>query len=270
MSARKRSPRTLEARDDVHQEGEPIRVSQEAERRLQILDRFREVGAFDVGGGSLCQACVEVVGVTGAGILLMAGSTMKGTVCTTDATSEAIELLQFSLGEGPCVDAFHQSRPVLEPDLAQPDVVRWVAFTAPAVAAGARAVFGFPLRVGDARIGALNLYRDRVGGLSDSQLADALVVSGIVAETILAAQAGAPPGQLAAEISSGADLRDVVHQASGMVSVQLDVTVDEALSRLRAHAFAHDLVLTDVAKAVVARRLRFDAHGDEDWAGDRR
>jgi hypothetical protein len=73
-----------------------------------------------------------------------------------------------------------------------------------------------------------------------------------------ATQAYAPPGTLAAELESGADLRLVVHQASGMVAVQLGVSVTEALIRLRSYAFTHDRLLTDIARDVVARLLRFE------------
>jgi hypothetical protein len=70
-------------------------------------------------------------------------------------------------------------------------------------------------------------------------------------------QARAPRGALAGELEAGSDFRFVVHQASGMVSAQLEVSVGEAMVRLRAYAFATDRLLTDIAEEVVARRLRF-------------
>jgi hypothetical protein len=146
---------------------------------------------------------------------------------------------------------------VLESDLADPAIARWVAFTPPAVEAGARAVFGFPLRVGAVRLGALNLYRDRPGPLSDGQHADALVMAGVAARWVLEVQAGAPPGGLAEELEVGADFRFVVHSAAGMVAVQLGVSVSEALIRLRAYAFSNDRLLHAVAGDVVDRTLRF-------------
>ena len=122
-----------------------------------------------------------------------------------------------------------------------------------------RAVFGFPLQVGAVRLGALNLYRDWSGRLSDDQHADALVMADVAAQAILVLQANAPPGQLAAELEAGADFHYVVHQASGMVAAQLDVSVGQALIRLRAYAFGNDRPLAEVAEDVVARKLRFDA-----------
>jgi hypothetical protein len=118
-------------------------------------------------------------------------------------------------------------------------------------------VFGFPVTVGDVRVGALNLYRDRPGPLTDDQQADAMVVARIAARAIVEMQANAEPGVLGAELEIGTNFQFVVHQAAGMVAVQLGVGVAEATLRLRAHAFSTDRLVADVARDVVARRLRF-------------
>jgi hypothetical protein len=188
----------------------------------------------------------------------MSGEVNYGSVAATDDVSALIEESQFGLGEGPCLDACQQDRSVLEPDLAAPDSVRWPAFAGPVLDAGARAVFGFPLHLGQVRLGALDLYRDRPGALSDEQHLDALAVADLVTRAVLVIQAQAPAGRLAAELEEGADLHLVVHQASGRVAVQLDVGIGEALVRLRAHAFGAGRSLTAVAHDVVAGRLRFD------------
>jgi hypothetical protein len=145
---------------------------------------------------------------------------------------------------------------VLEPDLAHPVTPRWLAFRGPALVAGVRAIFGFPLQVGAVRLGALNLYCDRPGALSDDQHADSLVMADVAAQAVLVLQADAPPGSLVAELESGADFHAVVHQASGMVAVQLGVSLGQALVRLRAYAFGNDLPLAQVSQAVVDRSLR--------------
>jgi hypothetical protein len=196
--------------------------------------------------------------MSGAGIMLMSGDVPGGSVCTTNEVSALIEELQYTLGEGPCVDAHNSDRPVLEPDLADPSTPRWLAFTPPAVEAGARAVFGFPLQAGAVRLGALNLYRDRPGPLDSDQYADALVLADVATRAVLLMQVQAPPGALAAELEAGANFRFAVHQASGMVAVQLGISVVEALVRLRAYAFGNSRLLTEVAEEVVGRRLRFD------------
>jgi hypothetical protein len=237
-------------------------VSSGRERRVDLLARILDAGG-ELETQRLCDVCAEVTGADGAGIMLMSGDIQRGSVCTTDSVSALIEQLQYDLGEGPCLDAYHQNRPVLEPDLADPVVLRWPAFSGPAVAAGARAVFGFPLQVGAVRLGALNLYRDVSGPLAGDQHTDALLMADIAAQALLLIQAGASPGTVATELEANADFQYLIHQASGMVAAQLDIPVGRALIRLRAHAFGNDRSLTDVARDVVERRLRFDARSGE-------
>ena len=226
------------------------------ERLVRILALF---GADDgrAMGARLCEVCAEATVLTGAGIMLMSGELSQGSVCSSDATSAALEELQFMVGEGPCVDAYHQDRPVLEPDLADPSTPRWPGFTPGALDAGARAIFGFPMQVGAVRLGALNLYRDQPGPISDDQHADARIMAQVAARQVLAMQADAPAGALAGELETGGNFRFVVHQASGMVAAQLEVGVAEALIRIRARSFAEQRPLTDIATDVVERRLRF-------------
>ena len=233
------------------------------ERRMRILAKLVGDTAPEQETRRLCNVCAEVTGVTGAGIMIISGDVPKGSVCTSNGVSALIEQLQFDLGEGPCVDAFHQDRPVLEPDLAAPDTPRWLGFTGPAVEAGVRAIFGFPVQVGAVRLGALNLYCDRPGPLTDDQHADALVMADVAAQAMLVMQAKAPPGRLAVELEAASDFQYVVHQASGMVAAQLEVSVGQALIRLRAYAFGNDRPLVEVAEAVVARTLRFDDKSGE-------
>src|SRR6266545_1993186 len=189
----------------------------------------------------LCEVFPRIAGVEGAGVMLMSGDVPRGSLCTSDDVSRLIEDLQYTLGEGPCIDAYQQDAVVTEPDLADPETARWLAFTPPALQAGARAVFGFPLRVGTVRLGALNLYRDRPGPLGAEQHADALVLADVTARWVLETQA---------------DFHCAVHNAAGIVSVQEDISVTEALIRLRASAYSDDRLLADVAQDVIARRLR--------------
>lgn len=211
-------------------------------------------GAWSAAG--LCEACRGIAGVNGAGVMLMSGDIPRGSLCASDDVSQLIEDLQYTLGEGPCVDAYQQDIVVAEPDLADRGARRWLAFTPPALDAGVRAVFGFPLRAGSVRIGALNMYRDQPGPLSADQHADALVVANVTARWVLEAQAGAPPGVVATELEDGAEFHFAVHNAAGVVSVQEDISVTEALIRLRARAFSSNRQLADVARDIIAHRLR--------------
>jgi len=223
---------------------------------LHGLDDDREAGHGS--GARLVGACVSVLAVTGAGIMIMVDGGHRGTLGSSDATMGVVEELQFTLGEGPCLDSYRLGEPVFEPALADPITPRWPAFTPPAVAAGVQAIFGFPLQVGAIRLGALDIYVDRPGALNEAQLADALVMADVVTHEVLELQAGAPAGALASELDTAENLRVVVYQAAGMLSVQLGIPVADALIRLRAYTYARQRRVNDVARDVVASRLHIN------------
>jgi GAF domain-containing protein len=227
------------------------------ERLARILARLSSAGDPAGTTDRLCTVSAELTETSGAGILLMSGDQPHSSICTTDDVSAMIEELQYTLGDGPCVDAFRSGSPVLEPDLASPSLVRWPGFTRPAVVGGVRAVFGFPMSVASVRIGALNLYRDRPGPLTGEQHAFASMLAAVAGRAVIAMQAGVEPGGISAELEVGTHFRLVVHQATGMVAEQLMVSVTEALVRLRAYAFSQDRTITDVANDVVAQRIPF-------------
>jgi len=205
----------------------------------------------------LCEVCASVSNVSGAGITLVTERASLGVGGTDDLTG-VLEELQFTLGEGPGVDAYCQNQPVLEPDLAHPLAPRWPAFSSRAVTAGARAVFSFPLSLDTVHLGALNLHRDRSGPLTNEEYADALVLSALAASTVLDMQAHAAPGKLATALDAGANLRLSVHQAAGMAAAQLGVDCAEGLLWVRAYASTNERPISKVAEDVVTRRLRFD------------
>jgi hypothetical protein len=235
-----------------------------AERRLALLQRMNRDGSITTA--RLCEVASEITGLPGAGIMLMVDGVLQGSICSSDPVAARIEQLQLELGEGPCVDACREERPVTEPDLAGTAIRRWIAFGPPAVDAGVRAVFAFPMQIGTVHLGALDLWSDRAGPLTDAQHDDAVLLTSISAQALLAMQAGALPDQLAAEMEVGTDFRYVVHQASGMVAAQLQTTIATALVRLRARAYAEGRSLDDVAADVVGRIVRFTDDDDDNDA----
>ena len=209
----------------------------------------------------VCAAAVGGVRVDGAGVTVMASSTVRETVAATDAVAIELEELQLTYGQGPCVDSFAGGGPVLAQDLQTGEYGRrWPAFTPAALRSGARAVFALPLQIGAIRLGVLDLYRARPGGLNPNELADALAFADTVGMLLLDAASGAPldTADLAGRPDDPSVHQAVVHQATGMVLAQLGCTADAAFARLRAYAFVHDRRLGDVARDVVDRRLRFD------------
>ncbi|TDE03131.1 ANTAR domain-containing protein [Jiangella asiatica] len=199
------------------------------------------------------------------GLSVVQGRNLREPVLAIGDRCEELEELQLMLGQGPGMDAAATDRPVLVPDLSVSAAAdRWPVFAPAAVAHGAYGMFAFPVAIGAARIGVLDVYRRRPGSLSAAELADGLAFADAVLLLALDERGGLTFG--AGRLIDGElpERRADVHQAAGMVSVQLGVGVDEALARLRAYAYVNGQRLVDVAAAVLARHLRLDSHDDND------
>ncbi len=207
----------------------------------------------------LCGAASRALPASGAGISLMVdGDSMGVVAAASDGSSRVLEELQFTLGEGPCMDAHSSRRPVLASDLRHTDSMRWPVYSPAAFDQGVRAVFAFPLQMGAARLGVLDVYRDRVGPLSADALSQALTFAEVAVSTLLAGQESGPDDFADTHLGDALEYRSVLYQAQGMVMIQLGVSLEEAIVRLRAHAYAHDRSLGEVTRDVVERRLTLE------------
>jgi hypothetical protein len=225
-----------------------------------VAERAGARGAA-VSAVDACEAAAAVSGADGAWLTTMSDPARRELVHATSQPAADLEELQFTVGEGPCVDAFTSGVPVLVPDLGAADVrARWPGLTAAGQGAGAAALFAFPLVQGAIRAGVLGLYRGTRGLLGPDALADVLVCADVALLLLLGARSGADgPGYPDGDGWRGQHAR--VYQATGMVSVQRGVGLEEALALLRAYAFAHDVGLGEVAAQVVGRRLRLGPDG---------
>jgi hypothetical protein len=208
-------------------------------------------GGVDLPDG-LVRLCAQTLPVSGVGLAVMTEEGPAGTVAASDGGALQLEELQFTLGQGPCVDASRTGRPVLVPDLAGTSPPTWPQFGAGADAAGIRAVFALPLQVGGIRLGVLDLYRDTAGELSPEELSCALTFAGAATHLLLDLQdqdtgREMPPAHALAVLDDRAE----VHQATGVVSVRAGVTLAQALALLRARAYAEERPIGDLARDVL-------------------
>lgn len=217
----------------------------------------------------ICRACLEALPVDGVGVSLMAGHQVGGRALlgASDDTGSRLEDLQFNLGEGPCATAFTTGQPVLVPDLEATDAqTRWPMFIDGAQTTNARALFAFPLQLGAIRVGAMDCYRLKPGSLDE--VTEALVVAEAITMALLQAQSRTPDvnsergqdrdDEDEASLASQAVGRHAqVHQATGMISAQLQITTEEAFVRLRAYAYQQERSMDEVGAEIVARRLSF-------------
>jgi hypothetical protein len=206
----------------------------------------------------LCQVAARILAARGVAVSLMTERGPTGIVAALDQESEVVEELQFILGEGPCWEAFETRAPVLVPDVQGDTAVRWPGYSAAVQAHGLRSAFAFPLQVGSARLGVLDVYREQPGELAEEALADSLVLASIATEALVEGQGDSDVGAAPSGVEQALESRFAVYQAQGMVMVQLGVPLDEAMARLRAHAYANSRTLGSVARDIVARTLTFD------------
>jgi len=246
-------------------------IAMSPDRALPLWSMVLEQAAgTPVTVGHVCAAVVRVTGVDGSSVALTTSSPIREAVYASDETAARVEELTLTLGEGPSIDALRLGEPVLSADMAGTVArSRWPLFASEAVAVGAQAVFALPLRIGVIHLGVLTIYRRRSGDLIRRQVSDGLALADILCLLLLDGKDPAVDTPLP-EADDAEEVRyPEVHQATGMITVQLGVTAEIAFARLRAFAFAHNRRLRDVARDVVARRLRFEPDSDDDYAGGR-
>lgn len=220
------------------------------ERRLEAADR-------------LCRACVTLLDVDAAAISLVFDGANTGTLGTSGARARLYDELQFTLGEGPCLETVAVRAPVLVVDLADPNEARWPAYGPAMLAHQIRGVHAMPVLVAGEYVGALDLFRAQPGSLHTEQMAGAVAAAELASLPVLdlmdadlQAALSDPSNDVWAELNVLS--RTEVSQATGMLMAQLDIDALTALVRLRAHAYANDRSAVDVARDILDRRLRLE------------
>lgn len=217
---------------------------------------------------ALCSTCVGLFGVDGAAVSVVVDGASSGTFGSSSAASRRLDEYQFTYGEGPCLDAVASRKAVLVPDLDSPRELRWPVFTAALLEDGIRGVFAVPILLTSVCVGALDLFRAAPGPLDGDALSGAFLAAGL---------ASAPLVDLIATAKNVNELDDAswasaedrgdpwaemdrveVYQATGMLISALDVDSAEALVRLRAYAIATGQTASQVARAIIERRLMLD------------
>lgn len=220
---------------------------------------------------ALCRAAARQLQVSAVAVSVPSSGLGAEMIAGYGRLGRVAEELQVTIGEGPSLETLAAGRPLLIGDLAAAESqARWPLFGPAGVAAGVCSLCVVPIRIGAARFGVLAAYLDRPGGLDPDMLADAIGYGAIALELLLDRldeRVAAVQGLLDGE---GSDyepdrrgrrpLEDhpEIHQATGMIAVQLGVDMPTALLRLRARAFTEARLLSELAADVVSRAVRFD------------
>ena len=200
--------------------------------------------------------------IDAAAISLVFDGATSGTLGSSGEPARIYDELQFTLGEGPCLDSITFKGPILVADLADPDDARWPIYGPAMLSHRIRGVFAMPVLVAGEHIGALDFFRAQPGDLGEDNLAGAIAaaeLAGVPLLDLMNLQAAVNDPGSDAWPELQALSRAEVSQATGMLVAQLGVEPAEALVRLRAHAYATGLSSTDVARDILDRRLRLEA-----------
>ncbi|MDT0530816.1 GAF and ANTAR domain-containing protein [Micromonospora sp. DSM 115977] len=197
----------------------------------------------------LTERCVQVLGVSAAGLLLTDQRDALQVVAASSERTRLLELFQLQTDQGPCVDCFRTGRPVSVVDLSTAG--RWPRFTAAAAEVGFAAVHALPMRLRSEVIGTLNLFDIHPGALDDGRLRLGQALADVATIGLLQQRAIHRRDILAEQLQTALHSRVLIEQAKGVLAERLGVDVGEAFSLLRDSARSRNRSLSDLARAVV-------------------
>ena len=221
---------------------------------LDALERTAEVP------DGYCRPFLDVLPVSGASVSTIGDLLGSETLAASDAQAARLDELQFDLGEGPCWDALRTGNHVLAPTLQEPVRARWPAFSAAIREEAVSSIFAFPLIVGPLRIGAIDLYSVSPTTLDARHTRQADAMAAVVSRHVLR-RALEAVGRHDAD-AGNAYSRRLIHQATGFVLAQLDLTPEDARLVIQGHAFAAERSMMDVAQDIIDGRIVFSRRSD--------
>jgi len=206
----------------------------------------------------LSHRCVKAIDVSAAGVMLGLPGAELQFVASSSESMRVLELFQIQANEGPCVDCYATGVAIINHELSDPDD-RWPRFSPRAIALGFRSVHCLPMRLRGRTIGALNLFRDDVGHLSESDVVVAQGLADVATIAILQNESSTNARLLNTQLSFALNSRIIIEQAKGMISQFATCNMDEAFALLRSYARDHNRRLTEIATEVVEGALHMEA-----------
>lgn len=213
---------------------------------------------------TLCTPFVESLPISGASVTLLAASGARLTLCSTDSVASRLDELQFELGEGPQWATARSGRMSLIPDVAASEHSEWPLLAAALRDLAVGALFCVPLRMGAVTVGVATLYCRDARRLAPDEQTTALAIASAIAEPAVQHGLDAARDESVGGAPASPAFRREVHQATGIMLVQLNLSATDAFARLQAYAFAHGRTIQAVARDVVAGVVSFDDPGNLD------
>ncbi len=202
----------------------------------------------------LADRCVNVLHATAAGVMLASPSGHLRLAASSSEVMRVLEVFELQAQEGPCLDAFRTGEPVAQETL-RAGTGRWPRFATVAVEAGFRSALALPLRLRDTTIGALTLVTVDDAPMVDADVLVARAFADLATISVMQERAATESQRVNEQLSRALNSRIIIEQAKGVLFERAGIDVAEAFSRLREYARAHNLRLTDVARAAIEGTL---------------
>jgi transcriptional regulator with GAF, ATPase, and Fis domain len=202
----------------------------------------------------LAHRCVEMLDVAAAGLMLVAPEGDLRVVASSSEAMRLVELFEIQSEEGPCPDCFRTGEPSLHENLTE-EVQRWARFGPVALAAGFQSVQALPMRLRGVTIGALNLFRTETVRLEEADVVAAQALADVATIAILQHRATVQADLVVDQLNHALNSRVVIEQAKGILAERAGLDMEGAFSWLRKHARNHNLLLVDVAQAMIDGKL---------------
>jgi GAF domain-containing protein len=202
----------------------------------------------------LAHRCVEMLDCDAAGLMLVAPEGDLRVVASSSEEMRVVELFELQAQEGPCPDTYRTGEPVLTPDLAA-DKAHWPRFAPVAMEAGFRSAQALPMRLRGVTIGALNLFRTELGNLEDADVDAAQALADVATIAILQHRAAVQAHLVVDQLNHALNSRVMIEQAKGILAERAGLDMEGAFAWLRNHARNHNLLLVDVAQAIIEGKV---------------
>ena len=224
-------------------------------RWQQFAGRLRELSSDVPEAERICHAAEHLL----EGMATSISVVLNGSYAPVAHTSPLAVLLdetQFQLGDGPVFMVQSSTVPIVVDDLdSRGAAATYPAFAPAATSHGVKSISTFPLALGLAPLGAVTVYRDHAGAISADQYADGLVAASFALANIVNSQAGVPGNPNAQDLTPAQFANSTLHTAAGMVAEALNISIVESMVRIRAHAFAEDTPVSEIARQITRRDI---------------
>jgi GAF domain-containing protein len=232
-----------------------------ADRARDLTDAFVSIANTMVEGGDVVDSlsvltgdCARLLDIDSAGLLIADSRGVLQLVAVSSEQARILELFQLQRDEGPCRDCFHSGDPVTVPDV-RLETGRWPQFAPAATTAGFVSVHALPMRLRDKRLGTLGLFGTAPGLLDDEDLRLGQALAHVASIAIVAQKAATNIATINEQLKAALTSRIVIEQAKGLVGQLSGLEMDQAFAVILRYARDHNLRLTGVAEALVARSL---------------